>query len=80
MTSFYSALIFDLFGTLVPTYRHREVRGQVAVALRVDRERSTAVFAGAARDAREGKATLQENLRDACQRSDARRVLRMSVE
>ena len=69
MASSYSAVIFDLFGTLVPTYRHRDVLAAMALALRVDPQRFSAVFSGETRDAREtGKATLEENLRDACHR------------
>jgi len=69
MRSSYSAVIFDLFGTLVPPYRHHDVLAEMAVALRVDPHRFIPVFSVETREAREtGKATLEENLRDICHR------------
>lgn len=64
-----SAAIFDLFGTLVPPYRHHEVLAEMAGVLRVDPARFMTVFAEETSEAREtGQATLEETLRDVCRR------------
>ena len=69
MTTLYSSVIFDLFGTLVPTYRHHDVLAEMALALGVDSTAFTPVFATELRDEREtGKTTLEETLRIACRR------------
>ena len=63
----YSAVIFDLFGTLVPAYRHPVVLAEMAAALRLDTAVFSPAFAEETRDAREtGKVTLTENLRAIC--------------
>lgn len=63
----YSAIIFDLFGTLVPTYRHRQVLGEMAAELRLEPERFIRAFAEETRDAREtGQVRLAANLRAIC--------------
>ena len=63
----YSGIIFDLFGTLVPAYRHREVLMKMAAELRLDTEMFIPAFAEETRDAREtGQITLSDNLRAIC--------------
>jgi FMN phosphatase YigB (HAD superfamily) len=63
----YSALVFDLFGTLVPTYRHHDVLSEMAVALGLDSRGFISAFVGEARDSREtGETSLDENLRQIC--------------
>ena len=63
----FSAVIFDVFGTLVPAYRHAVVLGKKAAALRLDTAVFAPAFAEETRDAREtGQITLAENLRAIC--------------
>jgi putative hydrolase of the HAD superfamily len=65
----YSAIIFDLFGTLVPTYRHHDVLAQMALALGVDTREFIPAFYLETRNAGEtGKVTVEENLRAICDR------------
>jgi putative hydrolase of the HAD superfamily len=63
----HSAVIFDLFGTLVPPYRHHHVLTEMAAVLGVDSGRFISAFVLETREEREtGKVTLAENLRNIC--------------
>ena len=69
MESAHSAIIFDLFGTLVPTYRQHDVLAEMALVLGVDSRKFIPAFALETRNAREtGEVTLEENLRVICDR------------
>lgn len=64
----YSAVIFDLFGTLVPAYAHHEVLSQMAAVLHLDPLPFVSAFAVETRHAREtGRYTsLGANLVEIC--------------
>ena len=64
----YSAIVFDLFGTLVPAYAHENVLSQMAVALGIDATRFNSAFAEETRADREtGQyGSLYHNIRDLC--------------
>jgi putative hydrolase of the HAD superfamily len=63
----YAAVVFDLFGTLVPAYRHAVVLSEMAAILRLDPSEFIRAFAEETREAREtGAISLAENLRGIC--------------
>jgi putative hydrolase of the HAD superfamily len=68
MASRYSAIIFDLFGTLVPPYRHHDVLSEMARVLGLEAREFISAFAEDTRDSREsGDITLEANLRSICE-------------
>lgn len=64
----YLAVVFDLFGTLVPAYAHHAVLSEMASVLMLDRQVFITAFAEDTRDSREtGRfSSLEENIRFIC--------------
>jgi putative hydrolase of the HAD superfamily len=70
MQASYAAVVFDLFGTLVPAYAHHDVLSRMATILGLDPRPFVAAFAVDTREAREtGRyGSLGENIQDVCHR------------